>query len=348
MDTWASLCDHIVFVVDNSTSSPPERTGKHINYTKNDSVKKKISREWEEAPESHLGFDFLRLHLEEPQSEQWRNIWEKSWKTWHRVGTQHINDSEWFLKIDDDTFFSPINFKGFARYFNPDKDWYFGNTLMHQWKSRNVVFNAGSLYALSRGALRKLVTIFESESFEKHGRSTGSVYCRKRRGDKEDMTMGVCLHSVGIDPVNTLDARYRERFSLYREKYHRIGLRSKQLNEWYWLWRPEQLGMRNECCSDHMITFHGYKHDRVDDFKALHQKYNVEEGVNGKKFEIPEYPRPFLHSEIDFVVDEWRNRIDGMAFFQNRDKQLVFQGPGRERTALEFIPIKTTADSEGN
>eukprot|EP01084_Bolivina_argentea_P040721 75195_1 len=104
---------------------------------------KPLNFTWEEAPDSHLGFDFLKLPITSPQSGEWRNIWEKSWKTWYHVASNHINDSEWFLKIDDDTFFSPINFKGFARYFNPNKAWYFGNTLMHLWKSRNIVFNAG-------------------------------------------------------------------------------------------------------------------------------------------------------------------------------------------------------------
>ena len=62
------------------------------------------------------------------------------------VGTQHLYDSEWFLKIDDDTFFSAINFKGFARYLNANKSWYLGHTLLHNWQRGNVVFNGGSCY----------------------------------------------------------------------------------------------------------------------------------------------------------------------------------------------------------
>ena len=137
IDTWAPLCDRIVFVVDNSTKTP----------------------------EYDLGFEFLKLPLLTPQSEDARNIWDKSWRTWRHVGTHHIDEAEWFLKLDDDTFFSPVNFKGFARYFNPDKKWYFGYTSLHNWEDYNVVFNTGSCYAISRGALRKLVPVFESHLF---------------------------------------------------------------------------------------------------------------------------------------------------------------------------------------
>ena len=119
----------------------------------------RVNYEWEEAPESYRGYEFLKVHLRTAQSERYTNIWEKSRKTWHHVGTHHIEDAEWFLKIDDDTFFSPSNFKGFARYFNPNKKWYLGNTLMHLWKDRSIVFNAGSCYARSRGALRRLMTV---------------------------------------------------------------------------------------------------------------------------------------------------------------------------------------------
>ena len=144
IETWAPLCDRIVFFVDDASSPPPKNVerskyGKHAR--QQDAVKEKLSFEWEPAPDSHLGFELLRLSMQNPQSEEWRNIWEKSWRTWHHVGTNHLNDSDWFLKLDDDTFFSPVNFKGFARYFNPDREWYMGNTLLHLWNVKNVVGN---------------------------------------------------------------------------------------------------------------------------------------------------------------------------------------------------------------
>eukprot|EP01083_Nonionella_stella_P150745 480731_1 len=337
-ETWAPLCDHIVFVVDNSTAKPPKKPPKNETDSKRKRREKrrekmkKIAYEWEEAPDSHLGFDFLKLNLDAPQSEDWRNIWEKSWKTWHHVGVNHINDSEWFLKIDDDTFFSPINFKGFARYFNPNKEWYFGNTLMHLWKSRNIVFNSGSCYALSRGALRKLVKVFESDTFQnpepvrkKRGDSCKCL-CMARPGAFEDPSMGICLHSIGIDPSNTLDQYNRERFSPFREKYH-VKLKWKS-SFWYFKLKPTNIGIKDECCAKHPISFHFYKHHQVKEFKSLHLKHNIEEGVDGKKFEIPLYPQPFLHRpDLNFSVDRWRNSYSSVT-----KGQLVYRGPGKEKS----------------
>ena len=89
---------------------------------------------WEIPPDEYMGFEFIKLDISLPQTSKARNIWEKSWKTWYHTGKHHIDEAEWFLKIDDDTFFSPVNFKGFARYFNPNKPYYMGHTLMHLWK----------------------------------------------------------------------------------------------------------------------------------------------------------------------------------------------------------------------
>ena len=101
------------------------------------------------------------------QSSMERNIWDKVWRMWTHVFVHHIDDAEWFLKIDDDTFFSPIQFGGMVQYLNPDNaSYYLGHTLLHEWDRRNIIFNAGACYAISRGVLRKLATeIFSLSSF---------------------------------------------------------------------------------------------------------------------------------------------------------------------------------------
>ncbi len=43
--------------------------------------------------------------------------------------------------------------------------WYFGHTLMHSWHYKNIVFNSGTCYGISRGSLRKVWHIFETEEF---------------------------------------------------------------------------------------------------------------------------------------------------------------------------------------
>ena len=140
--------------------------------------------------------------------------------------------------------------------------------------------------------------------------------------------MGICLRSIGINPTNTLDRKYRQRFSPFTHRFHESFSRLKRPTEWYWKWKPEHSIDSNEgrdCCAEHMISFHGYKHAQVDELEALHQKYNIEEGVNGKRFEIPQTPKPFLHQKLDFEIDEWRNSLESFAI-----GQYVYQGPDKE------------------
>ena len=208
------------------------------------------------------------------------------------------------------------------------------------------MFNSGSCYAISRGALSKMVEVFDSDSFQnpsaerlEKGQKC-KCYCMHRKGAFEDPSMGICLHSVGIDPTNTLDRQYRERFSPFREKYHQ-KLKYKA-DFWYFKLKPKALGLLEECCAENSISIHFYKHQHAKDFIALHEKYNVEEGVEGKRFEVPQYPRPFLHQEVNFTVDKWRNSMKSRAY-----GQLVYKGPGNERECYRCDKMKDIKSKPG-
>ena len=56
----------------------------------------------------------LKLTFDHPQSTKDRNIWEKVWKMWYHIGKYHLNDGDFFFKIDDDSFFAAVNFRGYA------------------------------------------------------------------------------------------------------------------------------------------------------------------------------------------------------------------------------------------
>lgn len=171
------------------------------------------------------------------------------------------------------------------------------------------------------------VGIFESDSFlHRDEPSLKSWLCMDRTSLYDDNTIGVCLHSLGIDPINTLDREYRERFSLFSEKLHRKMSRESDPDMWYWKLKPFELKDGKNCCSPNAITFHDYKHQDADEFERLHLKYNVEEGVGGKVFEVPQPPQRFLHSPLNFSIDEWRNSLSSKA-----TEQLVYMGPGKER-----------------
>eukprot|EP00494_Astrolonche_serrata_P004574 UN04587 len=128
--TWGSLCDVLVFIVTPANDPPEEWNG---------------ARVW-------------ALDIDRSTDPKERNIWEKVWRTWLTIATTDmVDEAEWFLKIDDDTMFSPENFKGFTRYLDPEEKYYIGHTILWRWQSSNIIFNSGSCYAMSRGAITELV-----------------------------------------------------------------------------------------------------------------------------------------------------------------------------------------------
>ena len=66
------------------------------------------------APDTVYNATILRLAFDHKQSTKDRNIWEKVWKMWAHIGRHHLNDGDFFFKIDDDSFFSAVNFRGTA------------------------------------------------------------------------------------------------------------------------------------------------------------------------------------------------------------------------------------------
>ena len=100
---------------------------------------------------------------------------------------------------------------------------------------------------------------------------------------------------------------------------------------WYWLYKDPRVGIKENCCSDNAISFHNYKDDRLKYFTELDLEYNIEEGVNGKKFEIPEKPRLFLYGKLNFTIDEFRNNIDPGP----PSGQRIYKGVGKERVCYK-------------
>lgn len=130
-----------------------------------------------------------------------RNIWEKSWRSWVYLGENHLEDYDFFMKTDSDSFVVIDNMKTYLSYFDPEKEWYLGHTLMHEWQD-DVLFNTGIGYVLSRGSLRKLTPKLKTMGKDCKGHFRG---CCDVPGPNEDAHMGVCLGELGIVPANTLD-----------------------------------------------------------------------------------------------------------------------------------------------
>ena len=354
--TWGPLCDHLVFFIDTTTTLPPTPV-KRLQQVANQSGNAKHSgkgRPPKANPKlstrnkpSHIeGFSVVVLNTTFPQNDKARNIWEKSWKMWRYLGQEKLDEADWFLKIDDDTFFSAINFKGFVRYLNPEQPYYLGHTLMHLWKSRNIVFNAGSCYALSRASLRVLTPVFSSSRFLRPKRvdSRAVSLCIHRRGQFEDPSLGACLHMFGIEPLDTTTAQHRDRFSPLNE----VGMFTLRKGDWwYFRHKPKEQALGPRAAATYPIAFHYYKQNSYYFFTTMSERHNIKEcnlpglvewrlardfsrletvlntssvmstcdsgcsSDNVKVFQAPQQPKLFAYDKdsLKFEIDKYRNTL---------------------------------------
>jgi len=213
------------------------------------------------------------------------------------------------MKIDDDAFLFVNNLKRFVQFYNPMVPHYLGHTLIFRWEE-NIIFNSGIAYALSKASVQKLAPLLRNMPKLEEQRIVNRDRCMDRKGAGSDTSVGICLRSIGINPDNTLDENYGQRFLTFRRESHRDFGREKE--SWYWKFKHEKTGQYQTCCADEVIAAHEYK-GTGKYFENIFDKYEKEEQAtkyDEGMIKLPPKPTPFLyHSEIPFKIHEYRNII---------------------------------------
>lgn len=298
---WGSLCDTLVFVL---ASNEPELD--------------KASHEMLKASSNNTHIVVVDVKLSSDQKQ--RNIWEKVLEMWKTLWKDFSDKAEWFIKVDDDTFLALENLRRFLRFYNPRIPRYFGHTFYFRWRKENIVFNSGVTYVLSRESLLRIGSVLRDIPDGYSGEHTFSHRCVRRAGASEDVAMGICLRSIGIQPDRTEDEFGRERFLPFQYEGHINYVRKDQ--DWFWKGKPRFIGSEKNCCVDEMdiISSHAYKGKIQDEnlFIKLHEKYHDpellrklrEEGEEEDLKNIPPAPEKFLiDSDLEFEIDSFRNSI---------------------------------------
>ncbi|KAM8715037.1 hypothetical protein ACLKA7_002137 [Drosophila subpalustris] len=122
-----------------------------------------------------------------PIGEGRNNLWGKTKEAYKYIYEHHINDADWFLKADDDTYTVVENMRYMLYPYSPETPVYFGCKFKPYVKQRYMSGGAG--YVLSREAVRRLVV--------------NSKLCTG------DVKLGKCLVKLNI---STLDAKGRDTF----------------------------------------------------------------------------------------------------------------------------------------
>ncbi|XP_063610929.1 glycoprotein-N-acetylgalactosamine 3-beta-galactosyltransferase 1-like [Penaeus indicus] len=167
-----------------------------------------------------------------------RALWSKIRSALKYLYSHFLNDYEWFLKADDDTYVVLENLRYMLRAYDTNDPVYFG----HHYKTRGGYNSGGAGYVLGREALRRFV---EKAFYKK-------ATCGTRRIG-EDLQLGRCLRGVGVAITDTRDHRQEGRFF---QQHVRDILLNPNIHSRIVYYPIKKDGKPDSCCSDTVISFH--------------------------------------------------------------------------------------------
>lgn len=143
-----------------------------------------------------------------------KGLWNLVHPAWslvaHRFGAQY----DWFVKLDDDSYFSAENFKHLVSNFNPHDYYYLGHAIY----SGSHGFNLGGGYALSQALLRSIAPYLPTSSRNQTSNNHNNNKCEATETWYEDVEMSKCLHLIAAaagTPNNSRDVWHRETFMAF-------------------------------------------------------------------------------------------------------------------------------------
>jgi len=184
-------------------------------------------------------FPVIKLDVE----EGFEKLWYKTRAALDYIYQHHLNDAEWFVKADDDTYMIIENLRHMLSKLNTSQPHYIGRYIT----SPEGYNSGGAGYVFSRETLRRFKKALGEASCPQHHKY-------------EDVAVGVCLKAQGVLPVSTRDSNGRETFIPIPLEIHLtsgyVGDESTWLKQVNY---PLPYKDGPESCSDYPISFHYVK-----------------------------------------------------------------------------------------
>ncbi|XP_029022834.1 glycoprotein-N-acetylgalactosamine 3-beta-galactosyltransferase 1 [Betta splendens] len=212
-------------------------------------------------------------------SEGRENLYWKTIRALQYIHQHHLNDADWFLKADDDTFVVVENLVHVLAKFDPEEPLYLGRH--YAPFVRQGYMSGGAGYVLSKEALRRFV----------QGFSTGSC---SHSSTIEDLALGQCMEKMKVQPADSRDLRKRQTFHPYPPDYYLLR-QPQRPRPWYLLYEHYPPVEGPGCCSDFAVSFH-YIHSvqlYVLQYLTYHlrpygykYRYNPDEKIEGNSIYV--------------------------------------------------------------
>ncbi|XP_065432386.1 glycoprotein-N-acetylgalactosamine 3-beta-galactosyltransferase 1-B-like [Chrysemys picta bellii] len=181
------------------------------------------------------GFPAVGLDVKEGRDQlYWKTI-----RAFQYVHQHHLEQADWFLKADDDTFVVLDNLRWLLANHTPEEPVYFGKRFKPFVKQGYMSGGAG--YVLSKEALRRFVEGFRTQVCT----HTSPV---------EDLELGKCMEKMGVQAGDSRDTKGQETFHPFPPERHLME--NLRLDRYYptYSFYPILLGAQS--CSDLSISFH--------------------------------------------------------------------------------------------
>ncbi|XP_070567006.1 glycoprotein-N-acetylgalactosamine 3-beta-galactosyltransferase 1-like [Ptychodera flava] len=135
-------------------------------------------------------------------TEGYKYLWGKVKAAFKYIYEHHINDADWFMKADDDTYVIVENLRNMLEQEDTTQLTYFGRKFILKNNTKLIHIDGGAGYVMSKAVLKKLVEI---------GLENPSL-CRQPEYGPEDVTLARCLKNLGVSHGDSRDEYGKQRF----------------------------------------------------------------------------------------------------------------------------------------
>ncbi|VDL24616.1 unnamed protein product [Hymenolepis diminuta] len=169
-------------------------------------------------------------------------LWEKTRQAFMYAKKNFLNDYDFFMKADDDSYVIVENLRFILSKMDPSVPFIMGRRFKKYVKQGYLSGGAG--YVVSRAALKLIAEGMEKEV----------VDCQKR-GGAEDVNLGACAERVGVKMIDSLDEHGEEAFHPFYPAYM-LDKAAMDHTRWVHSYNYYPIKTGFDCCSDHSVSFH--------------------------------------------------------------------------------------------